>query len=219
MADDGFDGSDKTMVLKPSVKKQLPPKSVLVAIDPAVLAGGPGVEVLLDGRAIKIGRGSENEVALSIEGVSRNHARLFPGDGKWGVEDLGSTNGVYVNKTKISGEVWLKPGDIVSIGKVHYKLQLVEEKKAAAPPPGIDLSNTDETMVMSAVPKPQGATADATATGSGAATQTSGTQTATGRPRATSTATARKETSGNALLILMVVGVVLIVGVVAMLVL
>ena len=219
MADDGFDGSDKTMVLKPSVKKQLPPKSVLVAIDPAVLAGGPGVEVLLDGRAIKIGRGSENEVALSIEGVSRNHARLFPGDGKWGVEDLGSTNGVYVNKTKISGEVWLKPGDIVSIGKVHYKLQLVEEKKAAAPPPGIDLSNTDETMVMSAVPKPQGATADATATGSGAATQTSATQTATGRPRATSTATARKETSGNALLILMVVGVVLIVGVVAMLVL
>ena len=217
MADDGFDGSDKTMVLKPSVKKQLPPKSLLVAIDPAVLAGGPGVEVLLDGRSVSIGRGSENDVALSVEGVSRNHARLFPGDGKWGVEDLGSTNGVYVNKTKISGEVWLKPGDIVSVGKVHYKLQLVEEKQAAAPPPGIDLSNTDETMVMSAVTKPQGATADAT--GAGAATQTSATQTATGRPRATSTATARKETSGNALLILMVVGVVLIVGVVAMLVL
>ena len=224
MADEGFDDSDKTMVLKPTVKKQIPPKAMLVAIDPAVLGGGPGAEVVLDGRGVSIGRGNENDVSLSAEGVSRNHARLFPGDGKWGVEDLGSTNGVYVNKTKITGEVWLKPGDIVSVGKVHYKLQLVEEKKEAPPPPEIDISETDKTMVMSAVVRPQGATAGAApaaqdASATGAATQTgAATKTAAARPRAAAAA-AKTQSSGNAWLILMVVGVVLIVGVVAMLVL
>ena len=217
MADDG---DDKTMVMRPTVKKQLPPKSLLVAIDPAVLGTGGGAEIVLDGKGVTVGRGADSDVTLTVEGISRSHARLFPGDGVWGVEDLGSTNGVYVNKTKISGEIWIKPGDIISIGKVHYKLQVVEAKPEPAPQPEIDISDTDKTVVMRPAAKPEAiaaAAAAAKASPAPAATET----TVAARPRATASASAAsaKKSSGNMWLIVMLVGIVLIVGAFVLLVL
>ena len=141
------DGDDKTMIMAPTIKRQPPPEAVLVCIGPP--PDGTSAEINLSTREITFGRGDDHHVVLKIEGVSRNHAKIYPGDGVWGVQDLGSTNGVFVNKSKVE-QVWLKPGDIVSIGKAHYKYNLAQAKAPEQQPssPEIDISDTEKTMII-----------------------------------------------------------------------
>jgi pSer/pThr/pTyr-binding forkhead associated (FHA) protein len=57
---------------------------------------------------------------ISLQGdtyVSQLHARVFVQDGAVFVEDLGSTNGTYVNRTKVDATVPLHPGDYLQIGR------------------------------------------------------------------------------------------------------
>lgn len=137
-------GFDKTMIMAPTVKRQPPPPAVLSCIGPA--PEGTSSEINLITSELSFGRGDSHDVVLKVEGVSRNHARVYPGDGTWGVEDLGSTNGVYVNKTKVS-QAWLNAGDIVSMGKVHYKYALASDRPVSAAP-DIDISDTERTLII-----------------------------------------------------------------------
>jgi len=69
----------------------------------------------------------------------------------WGVEDLESTNGIRVNKTKVQ-QTWLKPGDAVVIGKVPYRFELQSTEAADESAGKLDLDLTgasDRTVVMS----------------------------------------------------------------------
>lgn len=77
----------------------------------------PGVTFPLEGDQLTIGRDSSNAVAINDSEVSRRHARLSFQGGKYVVEDLGSTNGTFVNGQRLSGPVVLKPGDVVSLGE------------------------------------------------------------------------------------------------------
>jgi predicted component of type VI protein secretion system len=77
----------------------------------------PGVTFPLDGDQLTIGRDSVNGVAINDAEVSRKHARLTFQGGKYVVEDLGSTNGTFVNGQRLAGPVVLKPGDVVSLGE------------------------------------------------------------------------------------------------------
>ena len=63
-----------------------------------------------------IGRGAENDLVLSDQGVSRRHARIERGSQGWVLSDLGSTNGTYVNGRSIDGAYLLRAGDRVAIG-------------------------------------------------------------------------------------------------------
>jgi len=157
------DDSDKTMVIKPSTagKRQPPPKAHLVCVDRAVLKGGAGAEIHLDSTEVTIGRGSTNAVILKADGISRAHARIFPGDGVWGIADLGSTNGVRVNNSKIE-QAWLAPGDTVAIGRVGYKYALVEERAKSAAPAQLDLGEGEKTMIMRPGVRPADLTPEAT---------------------------------------------------------
>lgn len=66
-----------------------------------------------------IGRAEENNLCLADDAyVSGHHARLQRHDGYLVVEDLGSTNGTFVNKEKIGGHWQLRIGDRVQIGGV-----------------------------------------------------------------------------------------------------
>ena len=60
-------------------------------------------------------RGSA-DLVIEDPGVSRRHARVFPDNGSLVVEDLGSSNGTYVNGERISGPVTLGAGDEVQLG-------------------------------------------------------------------------------------------------------
>jgi len=77
----------------------------------------PGVTFPLDGDQLTIGRDSTNGVAINDAEVSRKHARLMFQGGKYVLEDLGSTNGTFVNGQRLAGPVVLKPGDVVSLGE------------------------------------------------------------------------------------------------------
>ena len=77
----------------------------------------PGVTFPLDGDQLTIGRDSSNGVAINDAEVSRKHSRLSFQGGKYVIEDLGSTNGTFVNGQRLAGPVVLKAGDVVSLGE------------------------------------------------------------------------------------------------------
>lgn len=77
----------------------------------------PGVTFPLDGDQLTIGRDSSNGVAINDSEVSRKHSRLSFQGGKYVIEDLGSTNGTFVNGQRLAGPVVLKAGDVVSLGE------------------------------------------------------------------------------------------------------
>jgi hypothetical protein len=76
----------------------------------------------LDSAALLLGRGSANDVNLARdEYASSNHARIEPRrDGVW-VEDIGSTNGTYINGVKLDRPRRLTPGDVVRVGGTDFR--------------------------------------------------------------------------------------------------
>ena len=83
-----------------------------------------GDELTLDSAALLLGRGSTNDVNLARdEYASTNHARVEPRrDGVW-LEDVGSTNGTYLNGIRLSRAKRLTPGDVVRIGETELRYE------------------------------------------------------------------------------------------------
>jgi len=77
----------------------------------------PGATFSLEGEQILIGRDASSGVAINDPEVSRRHARLTFQGGKYVLEDLGSTNGTFVNGQRVTGPVVLKSGDVVTLGE------------------------------------------------------------------------------------------------------
>ena len=75
------------------------------------------------GRRTRIGRGGDNELVLDTKHVSRYHAVLLAGPVHTSIEDLNSTNGVFVNGKRVARHI-LKDGDRVTIGKTHYRFSV-----------------------------------------------------------------------------------------------
>jgi pSer/pThr/pTyr-binding forkhead associated (FHA) protein len=84
-----------------------------------------GEEWVLDSSALTLGRSSRNDVDLARdEYASSNHARVEPRrDGVW-LQDVGSTNGTYLNGTRLTGPKRLSPGDVVRIGETELRYEL-----------------------------------------------------------------------------------------------
>lgn len=72
--------------------------------------------------AIVIGRGAECDVRLEDNFLSSRHARIANDGGDLSIEDLGSTNGTYVNQELVKGRVHLERGDIVQVGGVLFEV-------------------------------------------------------------------------------------------------
>ncbi len=85
---------------------------------------GAGDLFTLDSHPVTIGRGATNDVALpEDEYSSTRHARLEPRrDGVW-IEDIGSTNGTFVNGIRLTRERRLVPGDVVRIGETDLRFE------------------------------------------------------------------------------------------------
>jgi pSer/pThr/pTyr-binding forkhead associated (FHA) protein len=71
---------------------------------------------------LRIGRSDACQVILQDTYVSQVHARVFPKDGEWFVEDLGSTNGTYLNRAKVSQPASIAAGDEIKIGKTSLEV-------------------------------------------------------------------------------------------------
>jgi pSer/pThr/pTyr-binding forkhead associated (FHA) protein len=77
----------------------------------------PGAAYTLEGDQITIGRDSTNGITINDAEISRRHARLSFQGGKYILEDLGSTNGTFVNGQRLAGPRVLKTGEVVSFGE------------------------------------------------------------------------------------------------------
>src|SRR6266508_5743733 len=77
----------------------------------------PGAAYTLEGDQITIGRDSTNGITINDAEISRRHARLTFQGGKYILEDLGSTNGTFVNGQRLAGPRVLKAGEVVSLGE------------------------------------------------------------------------------------------------------
>ena len=74
------------------------------------------------GDELTLGRAAGCSVTLDDTYVSQIHARVFAQDGKFFVEDLGSTNGTYLNRTKVQGPMVMQRGDKLQVGSTVMEL-------------------------------------------------------------------------------------------------
>jgi len=89
-----------------------------------VTAGGlAGTSIGLTDQQITIGRSNDATLVLNDDYASTRHARLFPQDGQWIVEDLGSTNGTYLDRQKVTQPTPVPPGVPIRIGKTVLELR------------------------------------------------------------------------------------------------
>ena len=95
-----------------------PPTQVVVH-DPG---GGRPRTVKLTGSA-DVGRGDACAIRVQDSYVSQVHARLSSKDGSWYVEDLGSTNGTFVNDQKLAAPALVQPGDRIRVGTTVLELR------------------------------------------------------------------------------------------------
>lgn len=74
------------------------------------------------GDEVTLGRAAGCSLTLDDNYASQLHARIFRRDGEVHVEDLGSTNGTYVNGAKVTGAMPIKRGDHVKVGSTVFEV-------------------------------------------------------------------------------------------------
>ena len=121
-----------------------------------VIQEGPSAGKIypLEGDEILIGREPDSTLQIDSPGISRRHARLYFQNNQYLLEDLGSSNGTFVNGERISNPRVLKNGDIISLGKL---IQL--EYQVALPPVSAtmidsELPQVSRTIIEQALQKP-----------------------------------------------------------------
>jgi pSer/pThr/pTyr-binding forkhead associated (FHA) protein len=90
-----------------------------------VVTEGPhrGATLDLGSSPILLGRAQEASLVLDDDYASGRHARLFPQGSRWFIEDLGSTNGTYLDGTQLTRALPVEPGVPVRIGKTVFELR------------------------------------------------------------------------------------------------
>jgi hypothetical protein len=90
-----------------------------------VVTGGAlkGTTIDLTQQQITLGRANDATLVLNDDYASSRHARIFPQDGQWIVEDLGSTNGTYLDRQKVTRPTPVPVGVPIRIGKTVLELR------------------------------------------------------------------------------------------------
>ena len=82
-----------------------------------------GTRITLGAQPVLIGRADDSTLVLTDDYASTRHARLSPRGADWFVEDLGSTNGTYLDRSKVTTAVRVPIGTPVHIGKTVIELR------------------------------------------------------------------------------------------------
>jgi pSer/pThr/pTyr-binding forkhead associated (FHA) protein len=90
-----------------------------------VVTAGPlsGTRITLGEQAILIGRADDSTLVLTDDFASSRHARLTNRSGQWYVEDLGSTNGTYLDQQRVQGPLLVGSGQPIRIGQTVLELR------------------------------------------------------------------------------------------------
>jgi serine phosphatase RsbU (regulator of sigma subunit) len=100
----------------------------------------PGRQFALGPGATVLGRQSDSTICLESRAVSRHHARIWCLDGVYAIEDLGSSNGTYVNGKRINARVSLGERDLIQLGPYVFAFQ-------PALPPAAPVSSDTEIVI------------------------------------------------------------------------
>jgi pSer/pThr/pTyr-binding forkhead associated (FHA) protein len=82
-----------------------------------------GTRITLGDAQITIGRAEDSTLVITDDCASARHARLVPRSGQWFVEDLGSTNGTYLDRAKVTGLTPVPLGVPIRIGRTSLELR------------------------------------------------------------------------------------------------
>lgn len=90
-----------------------------------VVTEGPlvGTVIPLGGTPITIGRAQDSTLVLDDDYASTNHCRIYPAGGDWVVEDLQSTNGTWLDKTRLTQATVLPVGTPLRVGRTEMQVQ------------------------------------------------------------------------------------------------
>ncbi|CAB4566234.1 MAG: FHA domain-containing protein [Actinobacteria bacterium] len=113
-------GEKKYGVIKPK-RVQVEPRELVVVEGPAA-----GAKVSIEKRPITIGRASICDLTLEDDFISSRHLRISMQSDGYVVEDLGSTNGTWVEGERLSEPVLIKPGVRIKMGRNTLTIRKVE---------------------------------------------------------------------------------------------
>lgn len=82
-----------------------------------------GTRITLGEAPITIGRAEDSTLVITDDYASARHARLVPRAGQWFIEDMGSTNGTYLDRAKVSGPTPVPLGVPIRIGRTSLELR------------------------------------------------------------------------------------------------
>ncbi len=90
-----------------------------------VVTEGPltGTVIPLNTAQVTIGRAPDSTIVIDDDYASSRHARVYPSEGAWVVEDLGSTNGTWIDRTRITTPTVLPVGVPLRVGRTTLQLQ------------------------------------------------------------------------------------------------
>ncbi|MBQ1443132.1 MAG: DUF3662 and FHA domain-containing protein [Renibacterium sp.] len=95
-----------------------------------------GQRYSLNASSITLGRSSEADILVDDTGVSRKHLEIRLDDGQGTAVDLGSTNGSFLNGSRINGSLALRDGDVLTIGRTKMTFRLLPAKTGSRPGSG-----------------------------------------------------------------------------------
>ncbi len=99
-------------------KRQRGPRNLVVTAGPLT-----GTKITLGDQPILIGRADDSTLVLTDDFASSRHARLTNRGGQWYVEDLGSTNGTYLDQQRVQGPLLVNAGQPIRIGQTAMELR------------------------------------------------------------------------------------------------
>jgi pSer/pThr/pTyr-binding forkhead associated (FHA) protein len=100
-------------------RAEAPAPPQLVALEPPALRG----RSFPLSEEVTLGRAAGCQITLDDTYISQLHARVYARDGRWLVEDLGSTNGTYLNRQRVSGPMVMHAGDRLQVGNTVLELR------------------------------------------------------------------------------------------------
>jgi pSer/pThr/pTyr-binding forkhead associated (FHA) protein len=127
-------GGSTASARRGKVRQAQPPRPGRPAKPPRAGRGSPRILVVTAGalkgtsmdlaqQQITLGRANDATLVLNDDYASSRHARIFPQDGQWIVEDLGSTNGTYLDRQKVTRPMPVPVGVPIRIGKTVLELR------------------------------------------------------------------------------------------------
>lgn len=90
-----------------------------------VVIEGPltGTVIPLSTAQVTIGRAPDSTLVIEDDYASSRHARIYASEGSWLVEDLGSTNGTWIDRTRITSPTLLVVGAPLRVGRTTIQMQ------------------------------------------------------------------------------------------------